>query len=80
MAFYLGYGFGLHVGGHVFMDDAQAAFLSHRNGQTGFGYGIHSGGKQGEVEGDLAGESGFEGNVARQHLGMAGTSRTSSKV
>ena len=72
MAFYLGYGFGLHVGGHVFMDDAQAAFLSHRNGQTGFGYGIHSGGKQGEVEGDLAGESGFEGNVARQHLGMGG--------
>ena len=54
------------------MDDADAAFLRHRNGQTGFGYGVHGGGEQGQVERDVAGELGFEGNVAGEDLGMGG--------
>ena len=45
MALHLGHGIGLALGGHVFMDNADAAFLRHRNGQLGFGNGIHRGRK-----------------------------------
>ena len=41
MALHFGNGTRLQLRRHVFMDNADAAFLSHRNGQTRFGNGIH---------------------------------------
>ena len=44
-------------GRHVFMDDGDAAELGEGNGEAGFGNSIHRGGKEGDVEPDVAGEA-----------------------
>ena len=45
MAFHFGNGTRLHFGRHVFMDNADTAFLRHGNGEACFGNGVHCGGK-----------------------------------
>ena len=45
MAFYFRNGTRLHFGRHVFMDNADTAFLRHGNGEACFGNGVHCGGK-----------------------------------
>ena len=45
----------LLLDGHVLVDDADAAFLSHGNGQTGFGDGVHGSGNQGNIQLDATG-------------------------
>ncbi len=47
------------------MNDADAAFLSNRNGQTGFGDGIHRSGYQRDIQGDFFSQLGFEFHFAR---------------
>src|SRR5690606_577072 len=41
---------------HVLVDDANAAFLRHGDGQAGFGDGVHGCGNQGDVQLDVAGQ------------------------
>src|SRR3989344_2574311 len=45
----------LLLDGHVLVDDADTAFLSHGDGQTGFGDGIHGSGNQGNIQLDATG-------------------------
>jgi hypothetical protein len=40
--------------GHVLMNDADAPFLSHGNGQAGFRDRIHGGGKERNMQADVA--------------------------
>ncbi|MND77944.1 hypothetical protein D3C80_696470 [compost metagenome] len=50
----------LLLDGHVLVDDADAAFLSHGNGQAGFGHGIHGSGNQRNIQLDATGQTGLE--------------------
>ena len=45
----------LLLDGHVLVDDADTAFLSHGDGQTGFGDGVHGSGNQGNIQLDAPG-------------------------
>ena len=69
---HFGHGLGLALDAHVLMNDADAAFLRHGNGQARLGNGVHGGGNQGQVEGNVAGEAGLQRDVLGQHLGMGG--------
>ena len=62
----------LLLDGHVLVDDADAAFLGHGNGQTGFGNGVHGGREQRNVQLDATGQTGFQADVFRQDLGITG--------
>ncbi|MNO76459.1 hypothetical protein D3C76_675330 [compost metagenome] len=55
----------LLLDGHVLVDDADAAFLGHGNGQTGFGHGIHGGGNQRNIQLDATGQTGLETDFVR---------------
>ena len=70
MAFHLGHFQCLFFGTHVLVNNADTAFLRHGNGQAGFGNRIHGSGYQRQIQGDIAGEAGVEGNVARQYSRM----------
>ena len=61
------------------MDDADPPFLGQGDGQTPFRHGIHGGGKERQVEGDVA-VSLVARLTSREDLRGAGTSSTSSKV
>ena len=62
---------GLLFDGHVLVDDADAAFLGHGNGQARFGHGIHGSGNQRNVQLDAAGQTGLETDFIGQYLGIA---------
>ena len=62
----------LLLDGHVLMDDADAAFLGHGDGEAGFGDGIHGGGHEWDVEFDVFGQFGFERDIFGQDLGVTG--------
>jgi hypothetical protein len=53
----------------ILVDDAHATHLRHRNGETGFGDGVHGGGHERHIQGNVAGQPGFEAGVARQNIG-----------
>ncbi|MNG93633.1 hypothetical protein D3C79_526060 [compost metagenome] len=61
----------LLLDGHVLVDDADAAFLGHGNGQARFGHGIHGGGNQRNVQLDATGQTGLETDFIGQYLGIA---------
>ncbi len=54
------------------MNDADPALLGHRDGKTAFRHGIHGCGKQGQVEGNIAGQPGSQANIAGKNLGVCG--------
>ena len=68
----LGYLRGLRLGGHVLVNDADAAFLRQSNRQARFGHGIHRGRHQRDIQGNFAGQPGGEADVAGQNVGMGG--------
>ena len=72
MAFHFRHRPRLALDAHVFMHNTDAAFLRHRNRQPRLGNGVHGGGNQRQIELDMAGERGFEDNVARQHCRVSG--------
>jgi len=47
----------LLLDGHVLVDDADTAFLSHGNCQTGFSYGVHCGGNQRNIQFNATGQT-----------------------
>ena len=61
----------LLLGGHVLVDDADAAVLRHGDGEAGFGHGVHGGGHDGDVQAQAAGEPRGGIHIARQHDRMA---------
>jgi len=67
---HLGHFGGLLLGGEVLVDDREAAFLGQRDGQPGFADGVHRGGQQRKIDADIAGDTGTETDVARQHIGV----------
>ena len=58
----------LIVDGHVLVDDADAAFLRHRDCEASLGHGVHCSGDQWQVDANLAGQLGRQGDIARQHF------------
>jgi hypothetical protein len=48
------------------VDDADAAFLRHRNGEARLGDGVHGGGHEREIELDGLGEAGAQVDFARE--------------
>ncbi|MNQ29002.1 hypothetical protein D3C85_423040 [compost metagenome] len=54
----------------ILVDDADAAFLGHRDRQTGFRHRIHGCGQQGNIQGDIAGQASFEGRIGGQNVGV----------
>src|SRR5690606_30995352 len=59
----------LFVGGKVFVDDAYATFLRHGDGQTRLGDRVHGRRHQGDIEGDIASESGYKRRITGEDLG-----------
>ena len=53
--------FGLQIGGHIFVDDADAADFRQTDRHGGFGDGIHRTGQEGDVEPNPLGQS--RGNI-----------------
>jgi len=62
----------LLLDGHVLVDDPDAAFLSHGNGEAGFGHGVHRRGNQRDVQLDAAGQTGLEADFIGQYFGITG--------
>ncbi|MCY1413763.1 hypothetical protein D9M71_292000 [compost metagenome] len=62
----------LLLDGHVLVDDADAAFLGHGDGEAGFGHGVHRGGHQRDIQFDATGQSGFQAHVLRQDFRITG--------
>ena len=57
---------------HVLVDDADAAFLRHRDREARLGDGVHRGRHDRHVEADGAGEVRGQVDVARQEVGVSG--------
>ncbi len=57
---------------HVLVDDADAAFLGHRDRQAEFGHRIHCCGQQRNVQPDLGGQLGAEIDFAGQDVRIGG--------
>jgi hypothetical protein len=55
---------------HVLVDDADAAFLGHRDRQARFGDRVHCSGQHRQAEADRAGELRAQVGVARQEVGV----------
>jgi hypothetical protein len=68
----LGHFGGLCLGVEVLVHDADAAFLGQGDGQAGFRHRVHGGGKQRQVELDLAGKAGSEADVAGEDRRVGG--------
>ena len=64
--------FGLLLGRHVLVHDADAALLGDRDRELGLGDRVHGRRHQGDVEGDLAGQAGLELDVLRHDFRFAG--------
>jgi hypothetical protein len=62
----------LLLDGHVLVDDADAAFLSHGDCQTGFSDGVHGGGNQWNIQLDATGQTGLKTDFIRQYFGITG--------
>src|SRR5690606_10317445 len=62
----------LLLDGHVLVDDANAAFLSHGDGQTRLGDRVHGSGQQRNVQFDAAGQAGLQADILGQYLGITG--------
>ena len=60
----------LVFGIHAFMEDTNAPFLRHGNGQAVLGDCIHGCGYQRNVQSDVPSQFGFQGHVLGQHIGM----------
>src|SRR5690606_1823637 len=60
----------LLLDGHVLVDDANAAFLSHGDGQTRLGDRVHGSGQQRNVQFDAAGQAGLQADILGQYLGI----------
>jgi hypothetical protein len=57
---------------HALVDDADAAFLCHGDGQAGLGDGIHCGGNQRNIERDAARQAGLQIDLVGQDKRMGG--------
>ena len=57
---------------HVLVDDADAAFLRHGNGEPGLGDRVHGSRNQRNIEGDVGREPGRQRDVPRQYRRVAG--------
>ena len=53
---------------HVLVDDADAPFLRHGDGQAGFRDGVHGGGDQRRVEVDLTGQARLQPDITGKDL------------
>ena len=62
--------FGLRLGLHIAVDDADAAGLRQRDGKPRLGDGIHGGGNDRQAQRDFGGEPRLEVGGARQDFGM----------
>ena len=62
----------LLLDGHVLVDDADAAFLGHGDGQARLGDGVHGCGQQRNVQLDATGQAGLEADVLGQDFGVTG--------
>ena len=71
VAFHLAHCQSLLLGRHIFVDDADAAFLRHGNRQTRLGNRVHGSGQQRQVQCDFLGERSFERDIAGENLGMS---------
>src|SRR5262249_14656349 len=67
-ALYLVHLAGLLLDGHVLVNDADAAFLSERDGQLTFRDRVHGRGDDGNIEADIAGELRPHVDFARHHI------------
>ena len=67
-AFHAVHFFGLPRDGHVAVDDSDAALLRQRDGQVRFRHGIHGGRDDGDVQRDLARQTGAGVGFRRQHI------------
>jgi hypothetical protein len=56
----------------ILVNNADAAFLSQRDGQTSLGHGIHGSGHQRNIEADVTGQLRGQIHLVRQHRGMGG--------
>ena len=63
---------GLRLGREVLVDDADAAFLRDGDRQARLGHRVHGGGHERQVQLELAGEAGLQGNFARQDARVGG--------
>ena len=63
---------GLFLDGHVLVDNADAAFLSQRNGQTRLGDRIHCRGYQWNIERNIARQARDQRDILGGDLGIAG--------
>ncbi|MNF57888.1 hypothetical protein D3C84_394290 [compost metagenome] len=60
----------LLLDGHILVDDANAAFLSHGNRQTGLGDGVHGSGEQRNIQLDTTSQASLETDILRQNIGV----------
>ena len=63
---------GLAVDGHVLVNHAQAAMLSHGDGQARFGDRVHGRGDDGDVQVDVARQAGGDVDEVRVNVGAGG--------
>ena len=63
---------GLGLGGHVLVDDPDAAFLGQGDRQGGLGDGVHRRGDQRDVDGDAARQLGADVHLAGDHFAVGG--------
>src|SRR5690606_21697997 len=61
---------GLALGGHVLVHDADAAELGHRDGEPGLGDRVHGRGDDRDVQPEVAGQAGGEGDVLGKDRGV----------
>jgi hypothetical protein len=63
---------GLLLGAAVVVDDSESSEESHEDGHVGLGDSVHGGGNEGELEGDLLGDLGVEGDLVGGETDVAG--------
>ena len=62
----------LIVNGHIFVDNADAAFARNSDSHSGFGNGVHCGRHHGDVERNVSGKARGEIYVAGENFGITG--------
>ena len=60
---------------HALVDDADAAALRHRDREACLRHGVHRGGKDRNIQVNVARQTRAEADVARQHVGVSGDKR-----
>lgn len=63
---------GLLVGGHVLVNEADAAFLSDGDGKTGFRHRVHHGGDHRNVDTEITRQLRGELGIAGEDFGIGG--------